>query len=508
MAELTTKTAKANIFRNGAEVIRRGRAALEQGLQTLRVQGISGTAQTDTARLYCQEGVSCTNMRFETLHNDEPTEIEELRGKITSLQKQIEVKELQIELWKSNGDFSKRASQPVSEVQEYIENLSDRVAGLNSDIIAIQKEIRQTEKKIEELCSEAYCPVMVVDVSAPAAGEYDFELKYFENAARWRPVYEIHTDGEGPLQMLMRGNISQNTTEDWLGIELSLLSGNPSFAGSLPQLDPLYVDIRQPRPVTFGLAKASRMASNAMMDMTAAEFDMAAEEAAAPMLGMGEAKAMKLMQTEAAEVGQDDTFTEYRLPGIRDIKKGGDGTVADVQTLEIPAEYRIVSVPKLDPSAYLTAVVKPADLPVNTGIDPAIYFKGVYSGRVWLDPDLTKDEIEITLGKEERINISRREVLRHTSNTLLKGTRVTEYGYETRVSNNSSAEAVVTIKDQVPVSRNKDISVDVLEISGAELDEETGLLSRTLTLAAARTEVLKLGYKVSAPKDKSIEEHH
>ena len=507
MAELITKTAKANIFRNGAEVIRRGSVQLEAGLQTLRVQGISGTAQTDTARLYCQEGVSCTNMRFETLRGEEPTEIEELREKINSLQKQIEVKELQIELWKSNGDFSQRASQPVSEVQEYIENLSDRVAGLNSDILAIQKDIRVTEKKIEELCSEVYCPVMVVDVAAPAAGEYAFELKFFENSARWYPVYEIHSDGEGPLQMLMRGNISQNTAEDWFGVELSLLSGNPSSAGSLPQLDPLYVDIRQPRTATFGLAKASRMAGGAM-NMAVEECCDAAAPMEAPMMGMAEAKKMTLMQTEEAEVGQDDTFTEYKLPGTRDVKKGGDGTVADIQTLEIPAEYRIVSVPKLDPSAYLTAVVKPADLPVNTEIDPGIYFKGIYSGKVWLDPDLTKDEIEITLGKEERINISRKEVLRHTSNTLLKGTRVTEYGYETRVSNNSAAEATVVIKDQIPVSRNKEISVETIELSGAELDKDTGILSKTLTLAANQTEVLRLGYKVSAPKDKSIEEHH
>ena len=507
MPELNTKIVKANIFRNGAEVFRRGNVQLEAGLQTLRVQGISGSAQTDTARLYCQEGVSCSNMRFETLRGEEPASIEELREKIAALQKETEVKELQIELWKSNGDFSKRASQPVSEVQEYIEKLSERVAGLNADITAIEKEIRQTEKKIEELCSEAYCPVMVVDVTAPSAGSYSFELKYFENAAGWHPDYEIHSDGEGPLSILMRGKISQNTAEDWLGAELSLLSGNPSFAGALPVLDPLYVDIRQVRPAIFGgMMKAAR-AAGAVMD-TAVEECVTEDADEVPVAALGMANNMTLMQTAAADVAEDETFTEYKLPGLRDVKKGGDGTMADIRTLEMPAEYRIVSVPKLDPSAYLVAVVKPGDLPVNTEINPGIYYKGVYSGRVWLDPDLTKDEIEITLGKEERINVSRKEVLRHTSTTLLKGLKVTEYGFETRVSNNSGKPAEIMIKDQIPVSQNKEINVDVLELSGADLDKETGILIRTLQLEPDQTEILKLGYKVSAPKDKSLEEHH
>ena len=506
MPELITKISKANIFRNGAQVVREGAALLGEGLQTIRVLGISGSAQTDTAQLYCQEGVLCTNMRFETLRGDEPEQLEQLREKIASLQAQLEVKDLQIELWKSNGDFSQRTSQPVSEVQEYIEKLSERIDGINAEKAAIQKEIRSTEKKIEELCSEVYKPVMVVDVTAPSAGEYAFELRYFENAASWRPMYEIRSDGEGPLQMMMRANITQNTAEDWLGTGITLLSGSPVAGGSLPQIEPLYIDFKQVRPpVAFGMMKAAR-ASGAAMDMDVEECcDSAPMEAT--LMGTA-AVNMSMMKTEAADVAQDDTYTEYRLPGFRDVKKGGDGTVADIRTYEIPAQYRVVSVPKLDPSAYLTAAVKPADLPVSAEINPDIYFKGVYSGKIWLDPDLTKEELEITLGKEERINVSRKEVLRHTINTLLKGLRITEYGYETRVSNNSGKPAEVMIKDQIPVSQNKDISVDVLELSEAELDNETGILTRTLQLEPDQTEILKLGYKVSAPKDKSLEEHH
>ena len=205
---------------------------------------------------------------------------------------------------------------------------------------------------------------------------------------------------------------------------------------------------------------------------------------------------MLRMETQEAEIRQDETSTQYVLPGRRDVLNEDDGNLADVRAFSIPASYRIVTVPKLDPGAYLVAAVAPSDLPVAGRINPAVYYKEVYTGKVWLDPDLTRDEIEITLGREERIHVNRRQTLRKSSTTLLKGLRVTEYGYETRLSNNSEADTILILKDQVPVSENKEISVDVTEISGAELDRETGILTKKIRLPAGQSEVFRLGYKV------------
>jgi len=215
---------------------------------------------------------------------------------------------------------------------------------------------------------------------------------------------------------------------------------------------------------------------------------------------------MMRMETGSAEVNEDETSTEYVLPGRRDVRSDDDGNLADVKTFRVPADYRIVTVPKLDPGAYLVAAVAPSDLPVAGRINPAVYYKEVYAGKVWLDPDLTREEIEITLGREERVNVNRRETLRKRSTTLLKGLQVTEYGYETRLSNNAAADVVLLLKDQVPVSENKEISVEVTELSGAEFDKETGLLRKEIRLPAGQTELFRLGYKVSHPKDRSIEE--
>ncbi len=502
MADLYTTITKASIFRRGAELVRRGSAELEEGAQTVTVRGLTQSANIDTARLFSQEGVFCSDLRFAPQYgeDEEDPRAAELKDRIRELEKEIEVKELQRELWKSNGDFSARNGQPLSEVQEYIEKLPERLGGLNREILRGQKELEELNRKLEKLSEQSSSPVMVAEVVAPAAGTYAFELRYFENAAGWQPVYEVHSDGETDLEMRMRARIHQNTTEDWKGVETSLLTGNPTSAGSVPDLLSLFLDIRQNRPVMK--AKAAGMARMAMDE------DCCMEEAAeAPMMPFGASAQMNMarMATMDAGVNEDQTSTEYVLPGRRDVLKTGDNT-ADIRSYRIPAVYRIVSVPSLDQSAYLVASVKPSDLPVTAEINPSVYHKGIYTGKIWLDPDLTREEIEITLGKEERIHLSREQTARKTSTSLLKGRRTVEYGYETRVSNTSSADAQVVIRDQVPVSQNKDISVEVLEISGAELAKESGLLTKALDVPAGGSAVFRVGYRVSSPRDKQISE--
>ena len=91
---------------------------------------------------------------------------------------------------------------------------------------------------------------------------------------------------------------------------------------------------------------------------------------------------------------------------------------------------------------------------------------------------------------------------------VLKGQKVTEYVFETRISNTSDKEVTLTLRDQIPVSRNKEIIVELRESGGAELDAETGFLTKKITLSGGQTVSVPLSYKVSLPKDKELEETH
>ena len=89
---------------------------------------------------------------------------------------------------------------------------------------------------------------------------------------------------------------------------------------------------------------------------------------------------------------------------------------------------------------------------------------------------------------------------------LLKGQKKTEYEYEITVSSRKDKTISVTVCDQLPISDEKTIVIEPLELSGAEREEEKGFLRWTFDLAPGETKNVKLAWTVAWPKDKRTEE--
>ncbi len=506
MIKVETTIESAGVYRRGAEIAKKGRAQLAEGTQTLEISGLSPSSLADTARLFAAGGLMCSNMRvvWPDRSEDEDSEYSRLAEEQDLLSKKIEAKRLQLKLWKDNGDFSGRNGLSAAEIQEYIEKLGGRVMDLETDIKGLEKELAKVQKKLGEISGLQNSPKLKVDITAPRAGLYALELRFHETSAGWDPVWEIHSDAEGPLDIKLRAKIWQNSPEDWQNVRLSLFTGDPSTSGSLPRLDPVYLDIREPMPAPRMMsARASKMAMGAANLMVAEE--------SAPMAMYDEADMTVEEPTErlyggSAEVRTDDTMTEYSLPGVRNVPRNDGGTIADLQSFSVPAEYRVSAVPALDLSAYLTARIKAQDMPFLSPVSAAVYLKGMYTGDVYIDPELTEDFAELSLGREERVKLSHRELARKSSSALLKNQKTVLYSFEIKAANLSEQKLEVFIKGRVPVSQNKDISVETVELSGAKLEEKTGLLGWDISLESGETKTLAYSYKVMLPKDKEIRE--
>ena len=501
MLTIKTEIASASIFRSGAEVIRKGHAELKEGPETLCILGLPQTADLDTVRLFSSEGVSCSDLRFEYPKPEEDSPSAKITEEIETLQKDIETRELQISLWQSNGDFTNRLSQTAGEIEEYIEKLPGRIQEIRGLITAAKKKISSLEKEREQLALEEQLPVAIAEVSAPSDGMYNFELRYHESSAQWESIYEIHSDSKNPLEIRSRAKIIQNTYEDWKKISVRLFTGNPSGSNTLPEIPAVFLDIQQ--PVQARSANAFLGAGSGVGSMKMA-MSMATEEAAD--MAVDDMVPMVRMDMAQAQVNSDEAMTEFILPGVRDIFKGYTGTMADLAIDTVKADYKTAAVPKMDPNAYLIAEVASSDLPDMKSNYASIYLNGIFSGGITVDPNHTKDTIVISLGKDERVHVSRKEISHKTSNALLKGTKTTEFIYETSVANVSGQDVKVLLKDQIPVSQNKEITVDAVDLSGASLDEETGLLSKEFTLKADASETVRLAYKVTLPKDKTMKQ--
>jgi hypothetical protein len=60
------------------------------------------------------------------------------------------------------------------------------------------------------------------------------------------------------------------------------------------------------------------------------------------------------------------------------------------------------------------------------------------------------------------------------------------------------------LKDQYPLSTNKDIEVELLETSGADVNKDLGILNWNIELAPGESKKYKLSYSVKYPKDKMV----
>lgn len=500
MLRLNTKLDSAKVYRSGAEMVRKGTVELPEGKNTLYVYGLTQTAVLDTVRLFSGEGVTCANQRFERVSEIEnELESDQISEKIEQLKKQVEVKQLQINLWQTNGDFTNSVSQSASDIQEYIELLPERIEKLSLEILEKNKEIEKLEKDRSEATKKENASVMAVDIHSDRTGSVPFELRYFENSAWWSPVYELHTDAKSDLDLRLRAKILQQSGEDWKDIALALYTGNPVTGGTLPELSPIYLNIQEPIKAR-SVSNTNSMMFGSMMMSKASSLEM--EDT---MVVYDEAP-MTRVATEEASVSEEDTMTEYSLGERKSVVSGSAGTMADLQKYVIPASYTVSSAPSQDPNAYLIATVKTADLPLTSAISSAVYLNDSYVGDAYIDPDLTKDDASITIGKSEQVHVSRTKVSQKASTTLFKGQKVMEYVYETRLTNSSKSDLDVTLKDQIPVSQDKEITVEAKELSGASLDAETGILTYKIPLPAGQTKTVTLSYKVNWPKDKNLKE--
>lgn len=489
MKYISSKVESVLFFRRGALVRRKGQMELEKGKQTIRIEGVSSTANLDSVKIYSEKGVTCRNLRMIHLKEIEKTETKRVQDEIVKKTKEIEILEQQKHLWQTNGDFTKKESMNLQDVISYIETYPKKIQELDEKQDSIQKEILVLNEELEKISNAENRPLVEVDVEVQEDGLVSFELQYQESSARWNPFYEIHGDGEGPIRFKLRGEMTQDTQEDWENVSVVLSTGNPEAQETLPERVSLYLDIKEERPVAFAKNMALGMA-----------------KAMAP--GDGYAMMEEAVMMDPVEVQEDETMTQYVLEERKDIHPTNQKTYVDLEEHLIPATYQVVVLPRFSSKAFLIATMQTKDMPIQNEISAALYYKDIYSGNVWLSLDYTKETIEISLGNEQRIHLVHKELGRKTTTTLLKGKKVLTYTYETTLSNHGEKEIAVLVRDQIPLSENKEIEIEPLELSGMKLEKETGFLEKEINLKNDKVEKLIVSYKVTSPNGKQIREEY
>lgn len=95
----------------------------------------------------------------------------------------------------------------------------------------------------------------------------------------------------------------------------------------------------------------------------------------------------------------------------------------------------------------------------------------------------------------------------YSENKFIGSNRKETLAFKITIQNTKSNKIVAKVFDQIPISNNKDIVVEVIDVSNAKMNKDSGELEWELTLNSKEIKTLFLKYSVKYPKFKKVLVH-
>ncbi|MEU4252030.1 DUF4139 domain-containing protein [Amycolatopsis sp. NPDC026612] len=355
--------------------------------------------------------------------------------------------------------------------------LSERIAQLREDLAALDRRIEAHDNRTGR---DSTSVIVELEISDPGA-EAELELSYVVANATWEPGYDIRVRGTD-VTVVSYGLVSQQTGEDWPECELALSTARPAAAVVVPELSPWYLDRVLPQPGGFVAAAAYGGSGGGAPE--------AARKRFAPS-----------MAPNLAQVEQGATAVTYRVSRPVAVPSGAQGHRTTLAQLDLTAELGYVTAPVLAEEAYLRAtVVNTSEHALRPG-RASVFHDAEFVGTTVLEPWAPGEDLELALGVDDRIRVERELVRRTASKATLSGQKRREAEYKITVGNHGPREAVVTVLDQTPVSRDDTITVRDVKTSPEPVETSAlGEFTWRLTLAPGENGVVTLSYRVDIAK--------
>lgn len=193
---------------------------------------------------------------------------------------------------------------------------------------------------------------------------------------------------------------------------------------------------------------------------------------------------------------------EVELP--YSIKSNGQRLTVDLKKHDLNASYKYYSIPKIDTDAFLIAELTNWNQYNLLQGEANLFFEGTFVGQTILNPQAFGDTLDISLGRDKSISISREPIEEYTKNKLIGSNKIERRAYQIKVKNQKNEPIDLVIFDQIPVPVINSITVSLDEKSGAQLEEERGKLTWNLKLDPQQVEERNLSYQVKYPKNERI----
>lgn len=388
--------------------------------------------------------------------------------------------------------------QRLLEIKERLLQLVVKERKTNEWYQKIQQNLQKIQPNMGNSTGE-----ITLKLEAATAQSVEIICTYLITQASWSPLYDLRSAGlDKPLRLIYKANVRNLSGFDWKGVKLQLSTANPLANNDRPIMTPVFVDFRPVYAYQQQLDLSKK-------DMNVYNMAQAPSTAAPRDLGRAasedrEAEEVLFVQPPSPDAS-DDLITNFDLPKPQDILADGEDNIVTVDEQDMPASYEYHAVPKLEPAVFLLAKITDyGRFNLLPGI-ANIFYQDTYVGQTSVNPQTVADTLLLSLGRDEQITVKRVQPKDFTERRKVFSNTIKEtYTYEIALKNNKSIPVKLEVLDQVPVSRQKEIVVELGDHEGATYNEEFGKLKWELEIPANQSKRVRFTYSVKYPKDKAV----
>ncbi len=525
--EADSKITSVTVYANRAMVERTARARLEPGRHRVTFAGLPSTADMHSFRVSGRAPFALTILGSETkriFHKEAVDErIKAIREKILAaeasksevqarldvvgsqkafvesvrsttgdlLSRELALGKMDTESWRGAYDFLGSSLEDLA-VRRLA--LDARMKELNAELDLLNQELRMVQRTSADVSFDA---VAEVEVGSPG-GEAELSLTYLVSGASWWPSYDARLLlDEGAVEMTTYGVVTQKTGEDWNDVALSLSTARPATGAAPPPLEAWYLE-----PVRSAVYETE----SATEEPAAGEArEKRVDEEAEVLLPPAELQAALPVALQSATVAAATLVDRAGVTATYDIaaraKVPADGTpiktVIGSASFEPKLEH--ATTPVMAEKVYLSSEMKNdseyAFLPGKVDVFVGPDMVGVQRVNVTTVPG---EIFQLSFGVDPEVKVKREMIKEERSKPGKKMTLRREF--TTTITNNKKDPVEVTVKDRVPISRSKEIRVDVEKME-PEPDSvgADGIAEWTIRLAPGEEAQITLEYGIAYP---------
>ena len=520
--QISAKLTDATVYLRGAALTHTASATLKSGSQEVIIDGLSPDIEINSLKVSANGVlISATEFTQDYLTpREQAAHIKKLQDSLDYYQEQLKDVQNELAVHKQllklvtdgtqNNMSQKEGTVTIADINANMELYRTKAVELQKNIDKDDKKIERLKETVKRLKSQINQDetentqlngMLRLSVSVPENINTTFTVTYFTNQAQWVPCYDINIPSmDKSITLKSKAKVRQLTGLDWNNVKLTLSNATPNRSTVAPVFKTWFLKFQRQQQHYSTLAKGYDDArSNTVSYAVEAEDAMVSHLASAK-------PAAPILMNDFVEVEDQDIQVTYSIAVPYDIPGNGKEKLIDLKNYDVKADFKYYSVPKLSDETYLIATLSDYEKYNLLPGEATVTFNNTFVGRTRLRPNETESHITLTLTTEPRMSVKREKQKDFCSTKHVGNNTTVTQSYLITVKNNLNKSAKLTLKEQYPISNDKDIEVkDVTVTPAATYDKkDIGVVTWDVELQAGETRTFTVTYSVKYPTDRNI----